>query len=469
MSAVTGAFNYPTARRVLRSRDSRDRFLPQTRVIGLTRAFAFAVVFIAGWYLCLPESELVDLPWWARKIAFGPNIQVHELLFALYLLLGGFRPVVQSAVRKRYITLSVSAALVLLAVWCGTASLLDQFPVHDIGRSARLILLVLMLLGVTHWAAGNPLFILRSFLLGLTAGTLVNLAFTFMNPVVAGLLPRLLGQNSPGPPMGIAVCLAAWLILLSRNRRDTLMGMAVAVICGVGAMISYSKTGMLAASLGFLSIVVVSGRVAGSKRGRVLLTLLFALVLGTASYFGGTAGQAMWTDFSRVLNEKIESGSSESNSVQERWSYVRGVGEIVARHPMGVGYSGFRDAMMQTDAYAAGFAADETTIAPEDSNPHSLFLYYASAGGIVGGGLVLVIFFLLCRVLVRGMSLYGKSGTLLGIFCCAAYLVLAVSVPYLYNSGVMLIPVGLAAGLHAHVSASGGRPQRETHPSIAVP
>jgi len=453
MSALTRTFVFPASRALVGARRDGDFSLPQSRLTGLTKAFAFAVVFIAGWYLCLPETEFIQVPWWAAKLSIGPNILVHEAVFGVYLVVGGLRDVWRGAVAARYITLPVSVYLVLLAAWCATASLLGPLPLHDAGRSARLIVMALLLLAVTHWAAGNPLFILRTFLLGMMGGSVVNLVLTFLNPVIVagGVLPRLLGQNAPGPPMGIAVCLAAWLILVSRSRRDTILGLSVAIICGIGVMISYSKTGMLAAGIGFASIAIVSGRVAPSRRGRVLVAALFGIVLGVASYLRGESGQRIWSGWSGMLQEKVASASSESSSVQERWSYVLGVTEIVLTHPIGVGYSGFRDAMIETEAYASGLAADETAIDAEQSNPHSLFLYYASAGGIVGGALGVAIFILLCRALLSGVGLYGLGGTLLAGMFIVAYVVLAISVAYLFNSAVMLIPAGVSAGILAHV------------------
>jgi hypothetical protein len=227
--------------------------------------------------------------------------------------------------------------------------------------------------------------------------------------------------------------------------------MTVAVICGVGAMISYSKTGMMAAGMGFVSIALVSGKVAPSRRGRILVTALFGMVLAAASYLTSDMGRQVWGAFSQMVTEKVESAEGESGSMRERWSYVLGVGEIVATHPLGVGYSGFRNAMMNTDAYVSGRAADESANTDAESNPHSLFLYYASAGGLVGGVLCVVVFALLCRALWSGLSLYGMSGALLALLCVAAYLVMAVSVPYLFNSSVMLVPAALAAGIHARV------------------
>lgn len=470
--ALIGAFVFPPSRAVFGARGDGEFAMPQSRLTGLSKAFAFAVVFIAGWYLCLPETEFIQVPWWAAKLAIGPNILVHEAVFGAYLLVGGLRVVWRGAVTARYITLSASVYLVVLAAWCATSSLLGPLPLHDAGRSARLVVMALLLLAVTHWAAGNPLFILRGFLLGLMGGSAVNVVLTFLNPVIvaAGVLPRLLGQNSSGPPMGIAVCLAAWLILVSRTRRDTILGLSVATVCGIGAMISYSKTGMLAAVIGFASIAIVAGKVASSRRGRVLVTALLAMMLGLASYFRGESGRRIWSGLSGMLQEKVESASSESSSVQERWSYVLGVSDIVLTHPIGVGYSGFRDAMMQTEAYSSGLAADEATIDAEQSNPHSLFLYYTSAGGIVGGALSIAIFLLLCQAVLSGVRLYGLGGALLAGLCCAAYLVLAISVAYHFNSTVMLIPAGVSAGILAHLQraegSAGSKAGRQPMPAL---
>ena len=107
--------------------------------------------------------------------------------------------------------------------------------------------------------------------------------------------------------------------------------------------------------------------------------------------------------------------------------------------------------MMETESYRSGWAADETSIPEEDSNPHSLFLYYASAGGLVGGALAIAVFVFLCLALFRGIGLYGLSGSLLALFSTIAFFVLAISVGYLFNSCVMLIPAAVSAGIRAYV------------------
>jgi hypothetical protein len=451
---MTEALLYP--RNAVAATDRNASFdalrAPMTR---FTKIFAFAVIFVSAWYLCLPETEaeVVTLPWWAIKHKPG-NVTIYEALFAAYLGLGGIGAVWLAATRARYLTFPVSACLVLLAIWTAVASLLAPFPMHDAGRSARLIMMAALVMAVTHWSAKDPLFVLRTFMLGLVGSSIVNLVMTFQNPIimVAGMLPRLLGQNSPGPPMGIAVSLAAWLILVSRRPRDTVFAIIVATVCSVGAMISYSKTGMMAAVIGLGSILIVSGRVAPTRRGRLLVTLLLMLILAGAYWARGEAGQRAMNALSIMVKEKVESAQpGESVSMNERWSYVMGVSEIVAKNPLGVGYSGFRGAMLKTAAFRSGHAADEASIPAEDSNPHSLFLYYLSAGGLVGGGLGIAVFILLCSAFVRGLGIYGWSGTLVGLLIAASFLILALSVGYLFNSGVMLIPAAIAAGMHAHV------------------
>lgn len=448
MGALSGAFVLP--RRL--ARVAKGELRAPSELAGLHRLFALATVFVAGWYLCLPESEWVQVPWWAQKHAIGPNILIHEAIFALYLVLGGARWIARSAHRERFLTLPAAQGLVLLAIWTGLMSLLAPYFAQDVGRSARLVFQVFLLLGVTWWSMSDPLFVLRAYMGGLAASSLVNLILTFQNPLTSSVLQRLLGQNSPGPPMGIAVCLAAWLIMLSRERRDALFAMLVAAICGFGALISYSKTGMLAAGMGVISLALVSGKVAPSRRGRLVALVLVTMAAGVGVFLAGERGRQMSGALSKMLGEKLASADvDESQSIQERLGYWKGVAEIVARKPWGVGYSGFKEAMLATDVYASGLAVEESVIPADESNPHAMFLYYASAGGVPGGVLAIAIFLLLCRAFVRGLSSYGAVGLTLALLVSAAYFVLGVSIPYLFNSSVMVIPAAIAAGVHARV------------------
>jgi O-antigen ligase len=465
MGSVSGALIYPV--RVHRNL-AQDGVAAPPSLYAFTKVFAFFIVFLAGWYLCLPETEFVDVPWWAAKHKIGGRFQIHELIFAGYLVLGGYQVVRYAAQQTSSTALPIALSMAALAGWCAITSLLGPHPAEDIGRSARLLLMAALLLTVTFWASRDTLFILRVFLLGLAASSVANLVLTFMNPVilVAGALPRLLGQNAPGPPMGIALSLAAWLILISRNRWDAGLAVVTALICAAGVIISYSKTGMLAAAFGGLSIVLVTLKVSPSNRGRLLVVLLAGAVGGIAVYMGGESGRVARAGISVMFGEKVASARpGESQSMNERMSYFVGVAEIVAKRPLGVGYSGFRDAMMATGAYASGLAADEGSIPASESNPHSLFLYYTSAGGVPGAALTLITFALLCAIMVRGLGVFGVSGAVVGLLTAGAYMMLAISIQTLFNQGIMLIPAAIAAGLHLHFTEAAGR----AVPALASP
>jgi hypothetical protein len=60
--------------------------------------------------------------------------------------------------------------------------------------------------------------------------------------------------------------------------------------------------------------------------------------------------------------------------------------------------------------------------------------------------LSLAVFLLLWRMLHRGLRVYGLVGILVANLTGMAYLVMAISVPYLLNSVIMIIPAAIAAG-----------------------
>jgi hypothetical protein len=422
------------------------------------RIWWFPILFTAGWYLCLPIADHFDLPWWGKRIEVVSTMLIHEALFIVYLGFGGYRPLLGMLTSRRCPIRWASIGLIALALWCAITSLLSPLPLHDIFRSARLVIIALLLVAITRWATTEPIAVLKTFLFGLLCGTTINLILTIQHPLSLGVLPRLLGQNAPGPPMGIAVSLAAWLLLMSRAKSDVIQGSVAVLVCGAGALISYSKIGMFGAFAGLLSVILVTAHLVWARRGRLLMLLLTTTVLSTIAYFRSPYGGPVYEAWTVVLRRKLESiPYSKSVSTQERWSYVQGVTEIAATRPVGVGYSGFREAMMNTAAYRAGKAADEIPIAEEDSNPHSMFLYYASAGGVVAGVLSLVIFLQLCQSFASGFRSFGATGWALVSLTIAAFLVMAISVPYLLNSPIMIVPAGVAAGMRLQFLAQSER------------
>ena len=135
--------------------------------------------------------------------------------------------------------------------------------------------------------------------------------------------------------------------------------------------------------------------------------------------------------------------SGDSNT--ERSSYYIGTAEILAKHPFGVGYLGFYDAMVATDIYKSGKAAHE--VSPTEANPHSTFLWYSVTGGVIGGVLVIVLFLLFLRVMKIGLfRVFGKTGSVFFYLIAGSMFIIGSTVPYLFNSTIFILPTAIAAG-----------------------
>lgn len=413
--------------------------------------FLFTILFISTWNFCLPVSNTIEFPWWATKIQILPSLYLNEIFFITYLIFFGFPRIYTLINRLKYPNSFTSICLIALALWCATTSILGPLPFHDAGRSARLIIGAFLLVTITQLASHNPLFILRTMLFGFIAGTLVNLSFSFKySKIIVGTLPILLGQNTPGPAMGIAVCLSAWFLLLSKNKMDIIISFLCIIICGLGAFMSFSKIGILGCFTGFFCVFLVTLKTMYRSKSHLMFYPAILVVIGFSYYLiNNEDGQEAFSSIKQMLVKKIKSADIEtSQSLQERLSYFLGVEEIILSNPIGVGYSGFKDAIMQTHEYNRNpFAPDESERDPADSNPHAFILYYTSAGGIVGGILSLTVFLLLWRMLHRGLKGYGIVGILIANLTGVAYLVMAISVPYLLSSVIMTIPAAVAGGV----------------------
>jgi formate/nitrite transporter FocA (FNT family) len=126
-------------------------------------------------------------------------------------------------------------------------------------------------------------------------------------------------------------------------------------------------------------------------------------------------------------------------------AYVYGTTEIVLKNPLGVGYSGFYDAMIQTDVYKSGVAARE--VKPKEANPHMTFLWYSSTGGVFASFLSILLFFFLARISKISLQrVFGKPGLILFICFIGSMLMIAITVPYLFNSTIFYLPVAIIAG-----------------------
>ena len=420
--------------------------------------FAFITLALYGWRFCLPVGESV--PYWLLPIQVVYGVFMEEVIFIAYLVLRLFsreRIKYHQPDRIIYITCKYLAGL---AVWCAIVGLFGPRPFMDAAEAGRIILLVILLIVVTQWSVKNPVFVLRAFLVGLVASTFLNLIFTFReNTRMIGVLPALMGQNGPGTSMGIGACLSAWLVLISKRRIDFILAVVGGLAFCFGAGISYSKIGMGAALAGICcmaAVIVFKPRRTG---GRYLRGLAILVCSSISIYVGTAHGSAVIESLNRFIYLKSNTltlttnQSEQSASNQARSSYYLGVGELMLAHPLGVGFSGFYDAFTLTDSHLhSGYAASEDPDRGAEglSNPHSTLLYYSSAGGFIGGGICLLVFYLLWLAMFRGLKPFGIVGMFVATFTGLVFLVAFLTVPTMLNTALMLIPAAVAVGCRYH-------------------
>jgi hypothetical protein len=203
------------------------------------------------------------------------------------------------------------------------------------------------------------------------------------------------------------------------------------------------------------AVIVFKSRRTG---GRYLRGLAILVCSSISIYVGTTHGSAVIESLNRFIHLKSNSiplttdQLYQSKSNQGRFSYYLGVGEIMLTHPLGVGFSGFYDAFTSTDSYLSGYAVSEDPDrgAAGLSNPHSTLLYYSSAGGFIGGGICLLVFFLLWLAMFRGLEPFGIVGMFVAILTGLAFLVAFLTVPTMLNTALMLIPAAIAVGCRYH-------------------
>lgn len=415
------------------------------------RALAACVLFYGAVVLCLPVPVLEDVvfPWWATKIGVG-NVLLHELLFLVWIAIYGSRFVLRCLLNDSIPTRQAALWLIALAVWCGVISLATPLPLQDLGRSLRLVLNAVLLFAVVRWVRQMGNFPLLMLILGFFAGTIINLVISFLHPLIVNDVMRLSGQNTPGVAMAIAIHLSAWLFFRTSSRAVQAFAVITALVCALGSGISYSRIGWICSALGLLvwTYMLVaarprerSERLRLKKTRRVWVPLL---ALGLAALLTLPPAQEGLQWIQTLIAQKLgpDSGTEESNV--NRAYYFVVVGEILSKQPWGVGYSGFFDAITATDIYRSGQMVTEEDF---DANPHSAFLYYASAGGIPGGVIIIAVFVMLLNSMRFGLvSSLGPPGMAFFALAAPAFLLIGLTVPYLVNSIILIAPAAIAAG-----------------------
>ena len=153
-----------------------------------------------------------------------------------------------------------------------------------------------------------------------------------------------------------------------------------------------------------------------------------------------------------ILSKKLSSQDHDINDPDskiwgERFVFNIAVLEIVVSHPfLGVGYAGFGNAYKETNASKMQHAyVDESDqIQSSNSNPHSTWLYYASANGIPG--LILVFFWMLniSFAFYNACKLAPNAARSIGFAIIAAIFIWSISVPTILQSSLILSLVGIA-------------------------
>lgn len=425
--------------------------------LAVERALICATLFYGAYFLMLPvpRYETIIYPWWAQRIAVG-NVIIFEILFITWVAIFGWRYIAQSFLSGDRYARASALLLVTLGVLCGIVSWFQSpLPMLDLGRTMRLLVIACMLFAVIQWTIRMRELTLAVLVFGFVAGTAVNLLMTFQHQNIVNGLMRLSGQNTPGVAAAIAIHLAAWLFLFSQNRALQIMSLIAAVVCALACAISFSRIGWITGFLGAVAWAYIlffppSPRNPGSWDLRNApkfwgASTVITVLVGILVFPSQTEALADWVG--ALLMEKEWFGGQSNHY---RMAYFIGTAEIVLRHPFGVGYSGFFDAIQTTNVYQSGIAARESAY---DANPHSGFLYYVSAGGIPATIIVLALFASLLNLLRLGLEgMFERSGRFLFVLIAISYLMIALTVPYIFNSIILVVPAAIAAGLRPDLS-----------------
>jgi hypothetical protein len=435
------------------------------------QVIALAIICYGMFFLCLPIAYAPRIeeqyPWWAKRITFDKVI-LHEALFIFWFVLFGVRYSIDFFLRESTVNRLLLCSFVLLALWCGLISLQAPLPWLDLGRTFRLLLNAALFIAVTQWAQKIAYPLMIAAFLGLLGGCLINLIISYQFPYINNGVIRLSGQATAGVTASLAIHFGAWIYFYSRNKIIDILSVAATTIFILTSIISFSRVGWLICMSGLVSWCIVTAVKSSSKlqwstlTARQFLPILifcFELVLlaqinindvSRLTYKGymkaetdrqelGISLDQSWVK--TLVEEKIK---NQSTSNSYRQNYFIATYQIIKEHPFGVGYSGFYDAILETQIYKSGDSAPE--YAKESANPHSTFLWYTTTGGFPGLVLIVVLYLSLINVLALGMyNVFGTSGIFLFLSVALSYTLMGLTIPYLINSIILIAPAAIFA------------------------
>lgn len=416
----------------------------------ISRFILFATLLLGFSRMAMPvprNEEVASMyPWWAQAIRLG-NLQIYEVLFLAWFPYGAVKALLHASFLKYLPGRYPLCMLAGLAIWTALISLGGPQPLTDIFRSARVILNIIIFCSVILWGVQKPMEPLISAVLGIAYGTIANLAMTFSNPMIIAETVRLSGQNTPGVAMGVGIHLTAWWYYRERHKLLILLSLLSTAVFIWGCGISFSRIGWFAGLCGLAAwVIVVAAKIKkGKKYNLVSLILKTSMILALvcASFLTVPRVREGGSHILALVDQKY-SDHVKKGGDNNRMAFALIAAKVVARHPLGVGYSGYYEVHQDLES-----TIENTITIKEndyDVNPHSSFLWYLTAGGIIGGYLSIYSFFRFIKLLFRSyIRVAGRVGAWLAGAIAGPFLLIGCTVPYLYNSFIMLVPVALVS------------------------
>ena len=418
------------------------------RYINFEKIVAATVLFISAWNETVPIAAATEIPWIFRPIQVIYGIRIEQFILILIL------PTIFITNQfKNYLTNRYTNAISMIFWALGFIGLLSScfnfVNILEFGESIRLILFGFFLIWLEQCAIRfGTEFCLRCVIFGLAIGGAVNIFFSFQISNTVGIIPLLIGQAGPGPSLGLLVIISAWAYSITTKNLPKTIYVITCIIGIYGGIASWSKISLLLIITGLIPwAVLILSRPRKIKIVLIILILTIGLIFKNDSSISEIKDSVDQIIFTKLSSEDHNLNNPDSKIWGERFVFHIAVLEIVVSHPLlGVGYAGFGTAYKETAAskMQKAYIDESNEILSSQSNPHSTWLYYASANGIPG--LLLVFFWMLniSFVLYNASKLAPNAGRSIGFAIIVAMFIWSISVTTILQSSLILSLVGIA-------------------------
>ena len=422
------------------------------RYINFQKILAATVLFISAWNTTLPIASATEIPWFLRPIQVIYGISIEQFIFILIL-----PSIILTNQFKYYSTNRYTYTIAILFWFLGIDGIFSNcfnfVNLFEIGEAIRLILFGFFLIWLERCAKRFGIrFCFNCVIFGLTMGGTVNIYFSFqINNGIVGILPLLIGQAGPGPPLGLLVIICAIAFSITKKTFLKVIYIFACLIGVYGGIASWSKISLLIIAVGLIpwSVLIICELIKTRFAKFILTLFICSIVLLSQNnlLFSETRDSVYQIISTKLSSEDHDLDDPDSKIWGERFVFHIAVLEIVARHPiLGVGYAGFGAAFKETDASKMKHAyVDESDqIQSSQANPHSTWLYYASANGLPG---FVIVFFLMLNISIvvyKSCQLAPHAGRTIGSAMITAIFIWSISVPDILQSCLLLSLVGIA-------------------------